>query len=662
MRIVNCDCNLSRITKMAANTVKSKSWLETLTDFVPRWRSRQVPKSMGAVSTSAALLGVGSTGASSTDRVSTYGPPPKLPAPVFDDDDDDHFEVEYESERSPPILTRERLAGDLSLNEGEPQSRSTPHIAQMGHMEKPNQVKYSDQIYHEPRSEGPYTPNDRESATHGRYRSEALMMENHRSKYPSQAFRPTLPDTVNQAGLDYQVIPPSRLDREPERQYVRSDHIDHQPSAYPSQPFMSASPSPVNRAGLNDHGNHPSRLDREPERRYGQSDHADHQYSAYPSHAVRSAPHSRVNPTAPNNPPRSLDQEPDRRYMRADHHDHQYYVSPTTTRPIAPTRVNPTPAFKQYEGEYEPPHRFNNPSRGHSVRRQKEPDKFDGLKVEWSDYLKHFQTVAEWNCWSYDEKGLQLAMSLQGEAQRVLGDLRQLHRHVDFNMLVAELTYRYNPADREFAYRMEFKGRMKKSVESIMQYGYALRRLAVKAFPSISTDCQEQLILDQFISGLVSVDIKRHVQFGHPKNLNEAISLAVEYESFHNQGAVKFQKPAQVSSISNKPEDEQVKLLKQLCSSVERQSQELANIPRGNTSNPAPPSNNNHHYAPRNQNLPNTSRPGISNSEDRSIVRCYNCSQSGHISRNCPQKNQSHASATNHYGRQNQGPSQKHLN
>lgn len=56
-------------------------------------------------------------------------------------------------------------------------------------------------------------------------------------------------------------------------------------------------------------------------------------------------------------------------------------------------------------------------------RKLTEQDTFDGSRVEWNDYLCHFEQVAEWNVWTNHEKALQLAMSLRGMAQRVLGEL-----------------------------------------------------------------------------------------------------------------------------------------------------------------------------------------------------------------------------------------------
>jgi hypothetical protein len=138
--------------------------------------------------------------------------------------------------------------------------------------------------------------------------------------------------------------------------------------------------------------------------------------------------------------------------------------------------------------------------------------------------------VADWNKWSPDEMAMQLVMSLQGEALILLSEM-PLEIQNNYDSLVEELTRRFNPVEREAAHRVEFRNRLRNSNESAMQYGYALKRLAVKAFPTLTLSAQEQWIMDQFVAGLENVDLKKHVQFGHPRTLNEAISLAVEYDA-----------------------------------------------------------------------------------------------------------------------------------
>ena len=42
-------------------------------------------------------------------------------------------------------------------------------------------------------------------------------------------------------------------------------------------------------------------------------------------------------------------------------------------------------------------------------------------------------------------------------------------------------------------------------------------------------------MIDQFVTGLPSKDLRRHVQFHHPSSIHEAIALASEFESFEER-------------------------------------------------------------------------------------------------------------------------------
>ena len=212
-----------------------------------------------------------------------------------------------------------------------------------------------------------------------------------------------------------------------------------------------------------------------------------------------------------------------------------------------------------------PRHLFETPKRKQtecsetsaSRRKPCNPERFDGNKIEWPDYRKHFETVASWNGWNESEKAMQLVMSLQGEALMVLSDVPYDIQN-SYEALVAELTRRFNPVERESAHRVEFRNRHRNVGESAMTYGYALKRLAVKAFPTMTLSAQEQWVMDQFVTGLGNIDIRKHVQFGHPLNLNEAISLAVEYEAFDTSTRDKIRKPshAEVCRVETSTEND----------------------------------------------------------------------------------------------------------
>ena len=131
-------------------------------------------------------------------------------------------------------------------------------------------------------------------------------------------------------------------------------------------------------------------------------------------------------------------------------------------------------------------------------RKQKKPDKYDGEKVEWPDHLAHFETIAKWNGWSDGEKGLQLVTCLRGKAQRVLSEILSGQRE-DFATLSEFLARRFNPPNRETAFRFELRQCKKLAKESLMEYGGEVLRLTQKAYPNFPPEAIDQIATDQFV-------------------------------------------------------------------------------------------------------------------------------------------------------------------
>jgi hypothetical protein len=129
-------------------------------------------------------------------------------------------------------------------------------------------------------------------------------------------------------------------------------------------------------------------------------------------------------------------------------------------------------------------------------------------------------------------------MSLRGTAQRILSELSP-DQLSNYSTLTFCLTQRFCPAEREAAHRCEFRARKRLQGESVSDYGYALNRLANRTFPNIPLSSRESLVIDQYISGLGDLELKKYVQFAHLSTLDKAISLAVEFEGTHSKTLVK---------------------------------------------------------------------------------------------------------------------------
>ena len=178
-------------------------------------------------------------------------------------------------------------------------------------------------------------------------------------------------------------------------------------------------------------------------------------------------------------------------------------------------------------------------------RKPKEPQTYDGT-TDFKDYILYFEQVAIWNKWNDVEKAQQLVMCLRGQAQNILPDLALCQMNT-YSEVRAAVERRFDPPGREIAYKRELRDKRLHQSESISQYGYSILRLVTLSYPEIPRDAKDIFAIDHFIHGLSSYDMKKHVHFNHPKTLDEAITLAVEYEAFESSKEI----PKQTTVLCN---------------------------------------------------------------------------------------------------------------
>ena len=176
-------------------------------------------------------------------------------------------------------------------------------------------------------------------------------------------------------------------------------------------------------------------------------------------------------------------------------------------------------------------------------RREKYPDTFSGdeseLFPDLQAWLNHFDIISRHNGWSDAEKGLNIACSLRGKARETLDTLAH-EEWENYVCVVGALKKRFDPEHRQGVKKNDFWNRRKRKEETMIEYGYDIKRLSKRAYPKMARSSLEELAIDQFVEGLHDREIQKHVYLKHPQSLDQAIGLATEYESFDIRFPVKM--------------------------------------------------------------------------------------------------------------------------
>ena len=250
--------------------------------------------------------------------------------------------------------------------------------------------------------------------------------------------------------------------------------------------------------------------------------------------------------------------------------------------------------------------------------------KYDGVS-DFEDFIGHFDVVALWNEWTYEEKGMQLACCLVQDAREVLTTV-PLPLQTDFDCLIAALDERFRPPGREAQYTFKLMNRTLRDNEPLAAYAHDLRRLAKRAFPGEPPN--ERVLINIFVKGLRDNGMKRHVHAFTPETLRDAVDSATAYSIYDDTvaasqaskkkpvvaAAAASVQPNQGSGVAaggGKGQGNRVdQLLKELEDAKRRLSELEGKVPKDK---------------------PHGKR-------DLSEVECFCCRQMGHYASNCPDR------------------------
>ena len=159
------------------------------------------------------------------------------------------------------------------------------------------------------------------------------------------------------------------------------------------------------------------------------------------------------------------------------------------------------------------------------------PDFSGSSSDDWPTFIARFNAASAVNGYGQAERLRFLPCCLKDSAFTTLEAVQQANPNFTFQQVCDELAARFNPPQQSRLVEAEFRARTKRSTETQGEYASALQRLANRAFPGQQGPLFERLLVNQFIDGQPSSELRLHIRTSVPADLNAAVRRALEVSS-----------------------------------------------------------------------------------------------------------------------------------
>ena len=222
---------------------------------------------------------------------------------------------------------------------------------------------------------------------------------------------------------------------------------------------------------------------------------------------------------------------------------------------------------------------------------------------DWESFHAQFELLADARRWGREDKALQLALCLEGDALSCLLLLDPAQRRC-YDALVGALGRRFGRWSQPTLLKNELRGRCRQPGDPLRGLANDIEGQVQRAYGHLSVDARSELATDLFIGAISPPSLRVQVQLLHPKSLQDALEAAVERESLERTVCRGVQEGGDhlVRLISGRPADEEAPAW----------ASEMTGLLRAMTL----------------QDLPG-SGPGPA-------LVCWGCGKPGHIRRQCP--------------------------
>ena len=275
--------------------------------------------------------------------------------------------------------------------------------------------------------------------------------------------------------------------------------------------------------------------------------------------------------------------------------------------------------------------------------------KYEGDPETLVEFLEEYNLFADSYGWKEPQKCSRLPLHVKGTARQIVLSLPKEDRE-DWKRLGAALTKAILTVTPARTHRAKFRVRIQRPNETVTQFAYDLKNLAIAALATINAESREELLFEQFMHGLHK-DIRTQVTIADVQTFEEALQKAQLIENLqeitdevHVITEAKHEQPSNGSNHNHNYTNRPRPPYQNNDTNYRGRSNYRGNsrgVPRGGY-------RGNDGFRGQNQNY-NNFRANVNNEGQ---MKCDKCKRYGHTARTC-KSNQSYfpRDGANQYGR-----------